>query len=88
MDDPKITFEHTVRELLKARSPALADAITSLGVEEQIWTVIDSLSLLDLVVSLEEHFKIAIQPVEVVPENFRTIAQIVRFLGKRTRRAE
>jgi acyl carrier protein len=42
--------------------------------------IIDSLGLLKLTTYLEEKYSIAIGPDEIVPENFRNIAALSRFV--------
>lgn len=42
--------------------------------------VLDSLSLLQLVLHIEKRFRIVVKPDEMVPQNFETIAAICKYL--------
>lgn len=42
--------------------------------------ILDSLSLLDLVMFLEDHFGIIIDAEEVAPENFKTVDSICKYV--------
>jgi acyl carrier protein len=44
--------------------------------------VIDSLGLLRFVSWLEQRFDVPIDDVEIVPDNFRTVAQIAEFIER------
>lgn len=44
--------------------------------------VIDSLGLLRFVTWLEGRFDVAIDDIEIAPENFRTVADIVQFIER------
>jgi acyl carrier protein len=46
--------------------------------------VLKSIMLLQLIVFLEESFRIKIKPTEVNIENFDSISSIVRFISKKT----
>lgn len=48
--------------------------------------IVDSLGILKLMAFLEERFSISIAPEEVVPENFRDIASLERFVERKTQR--
>ena len=47
--------------------------------------ILNSLSLLKLVFFLEENFGVTIDPEELIPENFETIAAICNFVGAKKR---
>jgi acyl carrier protein len=84
MSDRAQEIERQVREFLKRASPGQADAIDKLEPTTRIWQVVDSLSILDLVETLEAEFKITIEDLDVIPENFRTLQSVVRFVMERT----
>ena len=46
--------------------------------------IIDSTGILELVMFLEETYDIKVEDGELVPENFNTIDNIVRYLDKKT----
>jgi acyl carrier protein len=45
--------------------------------------IIDSTGVLELISYLEDHFKIQIEDIEVIPENLDSIDQVVVFLKKK-----
>jgi acyl carrier protein len=45
--------------------------------------ILDSLSILKLVLFLEDRFKVKVSPEDVVPENFETVQAICRYLRSR-----
>lgn len=44
--------------------------------------VLESLHLLDLVLFLEERFAVRVPPIDITPENFATIREIVRLMER------
>ena len=44
--------------------------------------LVDSLGLLKLVSFIEEHLKVSIAPEAMTPDNFRTLAAMLRTLGE------
>jgi acyl carrier protein len=44
--------------------------------------ILDSLSLLKLVMFLEQQFGVQIEPEELIPEHFETVAHICAFIRK------
>lgn len=44
--------------------------------------VLESLHMLDLVLFLEERFRVSIPPIDITPENFATIREIVRLMER------
>lgn len=45
--------------------------------------IIDSTGVLELALFLESHFKIEVKDEELLPENFDSVNNLVRFVGKR-----
>ena len=80
MQNDEASIERAVRDLLKGISPDHAAIIDTLDPRARLWEVVDSLSLLDLVAGVEERYQMTIEVVDVIPENFRTIEAIVRFV--------
>jgi acyl carrier protein len=66
-----------VRSFLQQTAPAVADEIAKLPADAQLWEVVDSLSLLDLVEYMEQTFSFKLDPLELIPDNFETIELIV-----------
>ena len=84
MDERDAAIEVQVRGFLKQIAPARSAQVDALAADARVWAVLESLSLLDLLALLEDHFRMVIAPVDVVPENFQTVERIVRFLRRRT----
>ncbi|HEY3356637.1 MAG TPA: acyl carrier protein [Polyangia bacterium] len=84
MSDREGAIERQVRGFLKEIAPHLAGTIEALDARARLWEVMDSLSLLDLVESLEASFKITIEAIDVTPDHFHTIQSITRFIARRT----
>lgn len=45
--------------------------------------ILDSISVVDLAVAIEDEYAIKINHTEIVPDNFETINHIVRFLSSK-----
>lgn len=60
----------------------------SLGREDDLVSegIIDSLGILKLTTFIEEKFRFSISPDEIVPENFRDITSLTRFVEARVPR--
>ena len=70
---------YITQEIVAGKGPARLEIDTPLLASE----VLDSLSLLRLVLFLEEQYGITIGGVELVPENFATIGAICKFVRSR-----
>lgn len=46
--------------------------------------LLDSLSLVSILTTFEQHFGISVTPQDLVPANFRTISDMARFLSAKT----
>ena len=59
--------------------------VTSLGPDDDLLGkgIIDSLGVTELIAFLEEHYRIVVRPEEVIPENFRTLANIEAYVDGR-----
>jgi len=74
------TIRDHIGESLGPMAPADLDADTPLLEHD----LLDSIGIYELVVHLEERYKITIFDEEVVPENFGTIASLAKLVeGKR-----
>lgn len=49
--------------------------------------ILDSTGVLQLVAFLEEHFQITVDDEELLPENFDSIENVVKYLGGKCRKA-
>jgi acyl carrier protein len=72
--------ESRVRAFLGNLSPNHKERIASMGPDEDIWPVVDSMGLLELVDYVEQTFTIAVEPLEFTPANFKSIAAISRLI--------
>lgn len=68
--------EYIIKEIVSGRYSAPIDYDTSLLVQD----ILDSLSLVKLVLFLESKFSLAVKPEELVPENFSTINAICVYV--------
>jgi acyl carrier protein len=46
--------------------------------------LLDSLSLVSVMTTLEQHFGISVAPEDLVPANFRTVSDMARFVSAKT----
>lgn len=72
-----------IREFL--RQNAAAGDVGEFGDEDSLLElgVIDSVAMVDLIAHLESTYGITIDEDEMVPENFRSVAAIVRYVGEK-----
>lgn len=77
-------IEDRVRSFLVERHPASRGEIEVLGPDDPLWSVVSSMTLLELVDFIETAFRIEVRPLDYVPENFGTLACITRFIVERT----
>jgi acyl carrier protein len=72
----RVINDYISREIIQDR------ALLPLSNEESLLEggILDSLSLLRLVVFLEEHFKITVGEADLLPENFETVNTICAYL--------
>lgn len=68
--------EYIIKEIVSGRYSAPIDSDTSLLVQD----ILDSLSLVKLVMFLESKFSLVVKPEELVPENFSTINAICAYI--------
>jgi acyl carrier protein len=75
-------MEAEIRAFLTANAPNRADEMAALDRRARIWDAVDSLSLLELVEYIEQRFRIRVAPLDLLPENFATIENVVHFIRK------
>ena len=73
-------IESEIRLFLAQSAPNRKDEVAALDRHAKIWDALDSLSLLDLVEYVEQRFQVTVTPLELLPQNFTTIDDIVRFI--------
>ena len=57
-----------------------ARGVARLGSAQNLWLEINSLTLLELVVYVEQKFAIKVRPIDFAPQNFSSIDAIARFV--------
>ena len=72
-----------VRSFLADRYPGSRAELARLGLDDPLWGVVSSMVLLELVDFLETAYRIEVEPLDYVPENFATLASVARFVGTR-----
>jgi acyl carrier protein len=84
---PQIDRRGTVRELLA--EVVGAQVVQGIADDDHLFErmLLDSLHLITLVSSLEERFRVAVAPEDLVPENFESIEAIADFMTSKTTRA-
>jgi len=81
--EPRDLVTPRVRAFLADRYPGSRGELARLGVDDPLWAVVSSMVLLELVDFLETAYRIEVEPLDYVPENFATLASVARFVGTR-----
>jgi acyl carrier protein len=71
----------TIRDLvIRAVGPEPMDGVSD---DDPLFEnhLLDSLSLVSIMTTFEQHFGISVTPQDLVPVNFRTISDMARFLS-------
>lgn len=81
---PQIDRRGTVRELLA--EVVGTQVVQPIADDDHLFErmLLDSLHLITLVSSLEERFRVAVAPEDLVPENFESIDAIAEFVTSKT----
>jgi acyl carrier protein len=81
---PQIDRRGTVRELLA--EVVGTQVVQGIVDDDHLFErmLLDSLHLITLVSSLEERFRVAVAPEDLVPENFESIDAIAEFVTSKT----
>ena len=77
----KKTIQQEIAEFIATLNPAAKSGLDPEAnlLEEEI---VDSVAMMNVIVWLEEHFKLSIDPDDLTPENFGSINGIVAYLGR------
>ena len=78
-------IESVIRNFLAAHHPDGRRGIRGLASTANLWREVSSLSLLQLVAYVETKFEIAVRPIDFAPQNFGTVAAIVKLVETRQR---
>jgi acyl carrier protein len=79
----KREVEATIKSFLAAYHPNGARGATRIASVQNLWLEISSLTLLELVVHVEQKFAIKVRPIDFAPQNFSSIDAITRFVLRR-----
>jgi acyl carrier protein len=74
----------TIRGLIvQAVGPDPMDGVSD---EEPLFErhLLDSLSLVSIMTTFEQHFGISVTPEDLIPANFRTVSDMARFVSAKT----
>ena len=73
-------MKERINDILKNISNINEDALLDGNLFEN--EVLDSFSIVQLISALEEEFHVGIDPEDIIPENFSTVAAICRLIRK------
>ena len=76
----KREVEAAIKSFLAAYHPNGARGAARIGSVRNLWLEINSLTLLELVVFVEQKFAITVRPIDFAPQNFSSIDAIARFV--------
>jgi hypothetical protein len=76
-------IEIAIRGFLVAHHPDARRVILRMGRDKNVWEVVSSMTVLDLVRYLEAEFRFTVRPIDFVPHNFATIGRMARFVAAR-----
>jgi len=75
------TIEAEVRRYLSGYRSEPRSSLGRLAASRNLWREVSSLTLLELVSFLEQHFAITVRPIDFAPQNFASISAIARFVA-------
>jgi hypothetical protein len=76
-------IEIAIRGFLVAHHPDARRDVLRMGRHRNVWEVVGSMTILDLVRYLEAEFRFTVRPIDFVPHNFASIARMARFVVAR-----
>lgn len=74
-------IEAEVRRYLSGYRGDPRSSLGRLAASANLWREVSSLTLLELVSFLEQHFAITVRPIDFAPQNFASISAIARFVA-------
>jgi hypothetical protein len=74
-------IEAAVRRYLSGYRSDPRGSLGRLAASRNLWREVSSLTLLELVSFLEQHFAITVRPIDFAPQNFASISAIARFVA-------
>jgi hypothetical protein len=74
-------IEAAVRRYLSGYRSDQRGSLGRLAVSRNLWREVSSLTLLELVSFLEQHFAITVRPIDFAPQNFESISAIAQFVA-------
>jgi acyl carrier protein len=75
--------EAAIKSFLAAYHRNGARGAARIATAQNLWLEINSLTLLELVVYVEEKFAISVRPIDFVPKNFSSIDAIAQLVLRR-----
>ena len=79
----KREVEVAIKAFLAAYHPNGARGTARIASVQNLWREINSLTLLELVVYVEQKFAIKVRPIDFAPQNFSTIDAIAQLVIRR-----
>jgi acyl carrier protein len=79
----KREVEAAIKSFLAAYHPNGARGTARIATVRNLWLEINSLTLLELVVYVEQKFAITVRPIDFAPQNFSSIDAIARLVLRR-----
>ena len=76
----KREVEAAIKSFLAAYHPNGARGAARIATVQNLWLEINSLTLLELVVYVEQKFAITVRPIDFAPQNFSSIDAIARLV--------
>jgi acyl carrier protein len=80
--DPR-EVEATIKAFLAGYHRNGARGAARIATAQNLWLEINSLTLLELVVYVEQKFAITVRPIDFAPQNFSSIDAIAQFVVRR-----
>ena len=75
--------EVAIKKFLAGYHPNGARGAAKLATAKNLWQEVNSLTLLELVVYVEQKFSVTVRPIDFAPQNFSSIDAIAKFVVSR-----
>ena len=79
----KVEIQASVHEFVLNKFPAAKSAGLDLDAELLDRGIVDSMGILEIVLFIEERFKVVLDDEEMVPENFQTIPALAELVHRK-----